>query len=183
MSDFTTTLNNARADFASKTLAADNTHKLAVEAADADKARAYSDAQGTLDKVVKDLAKEFFKAEDATVEDFAKLYGKSSVTARKLLKVLGVNLPEGKRGAKAKYDEDGRREIAQAWLDAKGNTKARLRLALDKDVTEATMRAWAIDLGLFTPKKRGETEVQVTETEAQVEDADFDAETEVEVTA
>lgn len=111
------------------------------------------------------LANAHFEA-GKTLEAFAKLYGKSVPTTRNHLKELGVEVPVGKRGVKSKYTIDQQKAIAQEWKD--GTTRQRLQLALKKDVTEATMRNWAIEHGVYEPKKR-ETKAETVEAPAEVE--------------
>lgn len=148
--------------------AATKTRDDAVKVAEAEFAKALSSAETDRNVLLARFAKDHFKA-GKTLEAFAKLYGKSVPTTRNHLKELGVEVPVGKRGVKSKYTEAQQEAIAKAWKN--GTTRDRLKLALDKGVTEATMRNWAIEHGVYEPKKR-ETEAQVeapvTETEVEV---------------
>lgn len=111
------------------------------------------------------LAKAHFES-GKTLEAFAKLYGKSVPTTRNHLKELGVEVPAGKRGVKSKYTEDQQKAIAQEWKDSSG--RKRTKLAYDKDVTEATIRNWAIEHGLHDPKTRGvKAEAETVEVQTE----------------
>lgn len=165
MTTLNDTLNAAFSTFHNKVDTAEQARDKKVNDAKAAFAKTEAEAKGKLDKVVKDAANAHFD-NGGTLEEFAEAYGKSVVTTRNHLKELGAVVPVGKKGAKAKFDQAKRDEIAKAWHE--GNTRTRLELALKHGVTEPTMRNWAIDAGLYTPKKRGEAEEQVAETEVQV---------------
>lgn len=124
--------------------------KASAEAAET-LAKVSAEVQAKTDAKLREVAEGHFEA-GGTLDEFADAYGKSVVTTRNHLRELGVDVPQGKRGAKAKYDEKTQVEIAKAWHA--GNSRARLELALERDVTEATMRSWAVKHGVFVPKPR-----------------------------
>ena len=154
-------------DFELAENAAKTTRDSEVAKANADFAQAVKNAEFERNVELEKLAKAHFKA-GKTLEAFAKLYGKSVPTTRNHLKELGVEVPAGKRGVKSKYTEDQQKAIAQEWKD--GTTRQRLQLALKKDVTEATMRNWAIEHGVYEPKKReAKAEAETVEVPAEAE--------------
>lgn len=119
-------------------------------------------ATGTFQEALKKAADKHFD-QGGTLDEFAEAYGKSAVTTRNHLKAAGVDIPAGKKGAKSKHTDAEKLEIANAWKT--GDKKARAQLTIDNDVTEATMRNWAIDLGVYVPVKREakvEAEVEAT---------------------
>ena len=126
-------------------------------------AAAEAKARKTADTATMKAANEFFE-NGGTLDEFAEAYGKSTVTTRNKLRELGVDVPLAKRGAKSKFSDDQKAEIAAEWFHA--DKRGRLTLALDKDVTEATMRTWAIEFGVYTPVKRSTTAEQSQEVAA-----------------
>lgn len=134
-----------------------------IAKANADFATAVSSAESDRNVLITRLAKAHFEA-GKTLEAFAKLYGKSVPTTRNHLKELGVEVPVGKRGVKSKYTVAQQKEIAQEWKNSSG--RSRTKLAYDKDVTEATMRNWAIEHGVYKPKKR-EAKAETVEAPAE----------------
>lgn len=151
MTVINTKLNNIFATLDGLVLNATAERDAAIATANADFAAAEAKAKGEFDKALAEEAKTFF-ANGGTLDEFAEAYGKSTVTTRNHLKALDVEVPVGKKGAKSKYSDAEKLDIATAWK--KGDRKTRLTLALEKDVTEATMRNWAIELGVFEPVKR-----------------------------
>lgn len=134
----------------------------AIGKAKADFAATEAKAKDKADKALKTAAETFF-LNGGTLDEFAEAYGKSTVTTRNHLKALNVDIPAGKKGAKSKHTDAEKLEIATAWKT--GDKKARAQLTIDNDVTEATMRNWAIELGVYVPVKREakvEAEVEAT---------------------
>lgn len=126
-------------------------------------AAAEAKARKTADTATMKAANEFFD-NGGTLDEFAEAYGKSTVTTRNKLRELGVDVPLAKRGAKSKFSDEQKAEIASQWFHS--DKRGRLTLALEKDVTEATMRAWAIESGVYTPVKRSTTAEQPQEATA-----------------
>lgn len=150
-----TTLNDQinvfETDFHNAVALAEQERDAVVEQAEAGFAKVKTLAEKNRAKALKKVANDFFD-QGGTVDEFAEAYGKSTVTTRNHLKAAGVAVPQGKKGAKSKHTEADQVALAEAWKDATG--KDRMRLALDNDVTEATMRAWAIKHGVYVPAKR-----------------------------
>ena len=135
----------------------------AIEKINDNYATAEAKARKTADTATMKAANEFFE-NGGTLDEFAEAFGKSTVTTRNKLRELGVDVPLAKRGAKSKFSDDQKAEISAQWFHA--NKRDRLMLALEKDVTEATMRAWAIESGVYTPVKRAATADQPQEVTA-----------------
>lgn len=90
-------------------------------------------------------------AEGATMAQVAEVMGMNEYRAKKILDPAGISV--GNRGQRSRHTPEAQGDFVTRWLDA-DTVADRYRVALEAEVSEGTLRNWAIAQDRLTVKPR-----------------------------